>query len=403
MSLSRCEFDANRCLQCRNARCHQACPVHTEIPAMIRLFRQGNISEAGKMLYGNNPFSIVCSYVCNHEAQCVGHCILGIKSTPVAVNKIEKEIGHSFFSSLASVYCSPLKTEKKVAIIGGGPAGISAALFLRQVGISSTIFEKQETVGGVLSYGIPPFRLPEEIVSRYTAVLDDCEIDVRCGINVEQAMFTKITKEYDATILTLGVWQQKKLNIPGESLSISGVDYLINPSLYACKGNVLVLGAGNSAIDVARTAKRNGAAKVDIYARTNRIRASQQEIAEALEDGVIVNQGMAPLEITAHKVVFEKKKYNDNNEEDVTVIPKKVSVAYDQVIVSINRTCDFAFSGIAEDGWGNIAIDERGETSMDNVFAAGDNVTGAKTVVDAVASVKKIIETLRSRWIMPDC
>ncbi len=390
--------EAQRCLQCKVARCHNACPISTEVPAMIRLFKENRIEEAGQMLYLNNPFSLVCSYVCNHQAQCVGNCILGIKSTPIAVNEIEKSIGLDMLDHLETVYNQPLVTEKKVAIIGAGPSGIAAALLLRSKGIASVIYEKQPKLGGTLRYGIPDFRLSHSIIDRYETVLEQCGIVSHTNTCIDQQRFNELRETYSALLVAVGVWEQKDLHIEGEKeYAVSGVDYLVNPEAYAVEGRVIVLGAGNSAIDVSRVAKRSGAAQVDVYARTNRIRASQHELDEAASDGVILNTGMAPQQICADGVWFEKKVYDENNEWDQSIPAETCFVEARHVIVSINRGMDFHMQGIELDKWQNIAVDAQGMSSLEGVYASGDAVTGARTVVHAVAQVKPIVEAIQAR------
>lgn len=398
MSLS-LQSEANRCLQCKVARCHNACPIGTSIPQMIQLYKENKLDEAGELLYKNNPFSIVCSYVCNHQAQCVGNCILGIKFTPIPVNEIEKAIGAHVLDSMSQYYNKPVETNKRVAIIGGGPAGIASALLLSSLGVKSTIFEKQPKMGGVLRYGIPDFRLPHTIVDKYTEVLEDCDIEMKTNFVVNQEQFETIQAEFDAVILAIGVWEQKDLGIEGElNHSISGVDYLVSPEEYHLSGSVIVLGAGNSAIDVARVAKRSGAETVNIYARTNRIRASQHELDEAEMDGVKINKGMAPIKISQDGVTFEKKVYDDKNELVESIPMEVVFVEGQHTIVSINRGLDVNIKGLTLDKWNNIQVDESNLTSLENVYAVGDDVTGAKTVVDAVAKTREISREIAKQF-----
>ena len=162
--------EANRCLNCKKPMCMEGCPIHTPIPKVIQLFKQGNLNEAGQMLFENNPLSAVCSLVCNHEQQCAGHCVLGKKSTPVHFSSIENYVSETYLDRMV-----PEKPEfngKKVAVIGAGPAGITVAVKLAAKGYGVTIFEWQDKIGGILQYGIPEFRLPQSLLERYRKQLE---------------------------------------------------------------------------------------------------------------------------------------------------------------------------------------------------------------------------------------
>ena len=156
--------EAKRCLQCKNPRCRTGCPINTPIPDMIRLFRENHLEEAGEMLFRTNPLSVICSLVCDHEKQCEGHCVLGIKGAPVHISSIENYISDSYLDRM-ELTPAPKKGQR-VAIIGSGPAGITIAVLLAQRGYDVTLFESREKIGGVLRYGIPAFRLPKEILDR---------------------------------------------------------------------------------------------------------------------------------------------------------------------------------------------------------------------------------------------
>ena len=157
--------EANRCLNCKKPMCMQGCPIHTPIPMMIKAFKEGNLNEAGEMLFENNPMSMICSLVCNHENQCEGHCVLGRKGEPVHISSIENYVSDTYFDKM-QIPCQP-KNGKKVAVIGAGPAGITIAILLAKKGYGVTIFDSRDKIGGVLQYGIPAFRLPKSILERY--------------------------------------------------------------------------------------------------------------------------------------------------------------------------------------------------------------------------------------------
>ena len=156
--------EANRCLNCKKPMCQQGCPIHTPISKMIEAFKEGDLNRAGDMIFANNPMSLVCSLVCNHENQCEGHCILGRKGQPVHISSIENYISDTIFDKM-KIECQP-RNGKKVAVIGAGPAGITIAILLTKKGYSVTIFDSKDKIGGVLQYGIPAFRLPKTILDR---------------------------------------------------------------------------------------------------------------------------------------------------------------------------------------------------------------------------------------------
>ena len=168
--------EANRCLNCKKPMCMQGCPIHTPIPMMIKAFKEGNLNEAGEMLFENNPMSMICSLVCNHEKQCEGHCVLGRKGEPVHISSIENYVSDTYFDKM-QIPCQP-KNGKKVAVIGAGPAGITIAILLAKKGYGVTIFDSRDKIGGVLQYGIPAFRLPKSILERYKVKLREIGIKI---------------------------------------------------------------------------------------------------------------------------------------------------------------------------------------------------------------------------------
>ena len=181
--------EANRCLNCKKPMCQQGCPIHTPIPKMIEAFKEGDLNRAGDMIFANNPMSLVCSLVCNHENQCEGHCILGRKGQPVHISSIENYISDTIFDKM-KIECQP-KNGKKVAVIGAGPAGITIAILLTKKGYSVTIFDSKDKIGGVLQYGIPAFRLPKTILDRYKKKLLEIGVKIRPNTAIGTALEIK--------------------------------------------------------------------------------------------------------------------------------------------------------------------------------------------------------------------
>ncbi len=395
---------AKKCLQCKNPRCEQGCPINTPIKEMIHLLLEGNINKAGEIVFKNNPLSIVCSLVCPHERQCEGNCIRGIKSSPVKIGDIENYISDY---SLDLIDLTPSeKREGNIGIIGSGPAGITIALLLALRGYDITIFESKEKIGGMLRYGIPEFRLPKDILDRIKKRLIDLGVTIRPNILVG----SKLTVDelfrdgFDALFIGTGVWQPKKLNIKGESLGHVhfAIDYLKNPDVYKLGNKVCVIGAGNVAMDVARTAVRKGAKEVTIMYRRGfeDMTATNHEIEYTKLDGVKFELYKAPIEITKEGLIYieTKKVVDEKGERLITIEDSESLFECSSVIVAVSqgpRTNIISTTkGIEVDERGLVIIDNDGRTTREGVFASGDVVTGARTVVEAVKYSKHIADTI---------
>ena len=299
--------EANHCLGCKKPRCQQGCPIHTNIPEVIRLLKDNKLDDAGKMLFENNPLTTVCSLVCNHENQCEGHCVQGIKGAPVHFSVIENYISSTYASQMTKGPATP--NGKKAAIIGSGPAGLTIAVILARYGYDVTIFESHDKIGGVLRYGIPEFRLPK-------SVLDDFEyrhlrlkdIKVRPNTDVGKALRLEdlFRDGYKAIFIGTGVWRPNTLHIKGESLGNVhyAINYLQNPDVYHLGRRLIVIGAGNAAMDVCRTALRHGTRHVECFSLSKKITASEYEASYAKLEGVSFHFNKKPVEITDKGVVF---------------------------------------------------------------------------------------------------
>ena len=391
--------EAKRCLNCKNPLCRTGCPINTPIPQMIQAFLAGNINEAGQMLFDNNPLSLVCSLVCNHENQCEGHCVLGRKGTPVHISSIENYISENYFDKL-----SPSPVERKhirAAIIGSGPAGLTIAIILARRGYDITIFESRDKIGGVLRYGIPEFRLPKTILDRYTHELLAMGIKVRPNTSIGTALGVDdlIRDGYRSIFIGTGVWKPNTLGIRGESRGNVhyGINYLCNPDSYHLGQNVIIIGAGNAAMDVARTALRKGVRNVTVFSRSPHVAASQHEFEYAKIDGVQFKYCMEPVEITDEGVIFRELDFSEN--EHGTPVPGSEELhPADSTIISIsqgprNRIVSTTY-GIEINDRGLIITDENGQTTRPGIFASGDVVKGAKTVVEAVRYSKQVADAM---------
>lgn len=391
--------EANRCLNCKKPMCMQGCPIHTPIPMVIKAFKEGNLNEAGEMLFANNPMSMICSLVCNHENQCEGHCILGRKGEPVHISSIENYISDTYFDKM-QIPCEP-KNGKKVAVIGAGPAGITIAILLTKKGYSVTIFDSRDRIGGVLQYGIPEFRLPKTILERYKKKLREIGIKIRPNTTIGGALEIKdmFRDGYESIFIGTGVWRPKTLGIKGESLGNVhfAIDYLANPDAYELGDTVAIIGMGNSAMDVARTALRKGSRSVTLYARGLTSQASQHETTYAKLDGASLEFALSPVEINDDGPVFQRLCYDEEGSR-IGAEEELVQVHADSTIISISQGPKSKLvnttEGLKASANGLLVTNSFGETTHPGIFAAGDVVLGAKTVVEATAYSKLVADAM---------
>lgn len=388
------ETDAGRCLQCKNPMCAKHCPISTPIPEIIQVFKENQVMRAGELLFENNPMSVICATVCNHEAQCAGHCVLGKKGVPVLFYNIERFISDTYLSRMRTI---PVPQKgKHVAIIGSGPAGLTAAIVLAQNGYSVTIFDRKNDIGGMLRYGIPEFRLPNAVIDRYKNLIAGLGIQVRLNTTIGGALKIEdlFRDGYSAIFVGTGAWRPRTLNIQGECLANVhfGISYLENPKHHELGESVAVIGMGNVAMDVARTAFRHGAQRVTLFSRDNTSTASSQEMSFAKLDGAEFIYGKQIVRISPEGPVFKNSIIDAQGqitgfEEDEELFPA------DSVIIAVSqRPKDKLILSTAHlegTARGLLVIDENNMTTHKGVFAAGDVVTGPLTVVHAVAEAKK--------------
>ncbi len=391
--------EANRCLNCKKPMCQQGCPVHTPVPQIIQMFKENRLMEAGERLFENNPISVICSIVCNHEKQCEGHCVLGRKGNPVHFSSIENYISDMYLDRMQLEKAE--KKNQRAAVIGAGPAGMTVAIKLAKEGYDVTIFEWKDKIGGIMQYGIPEFRLSKSILDRYQIRMRELDIMIRPNTTIGAVLKIEdlLRDGYDSVFIGTGVWKARNLGIPGECLGnvYFGIDYLANASAYELGEKVAVIGMGNAAMDVARTALRNGARQVTLYARRSRVAASSHEVAYAKLDGAEFEFGYAIQEINEKGPVFKKMILDEEGEvtgeeEDL------VQVEADSTIISISqgprKKLIRTTLGLEGSEKGLLIVDEDYMTTKEGVFAAGDVITGSKTVVHAVDGAKKAAEAM---------
>lgn len=243
-------IEANRCYMCKKPRCQIHCPITTAIPEVIELFKEGKIAKAGEVLFKNNPLSLVCAIVCPHEDQCSGNCIRGIKDEPVSFFEIEKHVSKYYLENIR--FEKEKELDEMVAIVGGGPAGITIAFILAQKGYKVTIFDSHDKIGGVLRYGIPEFRLPKDIIDSYEERLIELGVKIRPNTLIGPVLtLDKLFDDgYKAIFIGTGVWNPKTLDIKGETLGNVhyAIDYLKSPDTYRLGDKVCVIGAGDVAM-----------------------------------------------------------------------------------------------------------------------------------------------------------
>ena len=394
----------DRCLLCKKPRCRANCPIETPIPDIIELFKEGKIEEAGEILFNNNPLSAACGIICPHEDQCLGNCIKGIKGDPVKFHELETQISSQYLKN--TKFNQELKLNDKVAIIGSGPAGITMAFILAKKGYKVTIFEKNSEIGGVLRYGIPDFRLNREILDNLEERLLDLNVKIRYNALIGPVLtIDKILEDgYKAIFIGTGVWNPKTLNIKGESLGHVNyaINYLKSPKSFRLGEKVIVIGAGNVAMDAARTAKHYGAKNVKVIYRKDfeHMTATKVEINDAKEEGVKFELFKSPVEIVDEGVVFIGTKMieEDGKTKMINIEGSEKLIEADSVIIAVSQSPKNNIvsntENIETNRYGLIVIDDIGHTTKEGVFACGDVVTGARTVVEAVAHAKKVAQAI---------
>lgn len=390
--------EANRCLSCKKPLCKAGCPVGTPIPLVIQAFKARNMDEAGSMLFANNPMSVICSYVCNFSEQCEGHCICGRKGTPIHFSAIEQYVSDSYLDRLV-LEEMPRRNGRTVAVVGSGPAGLTVAIQLARIGCDVTIFEQKPDIGGVLRYGIPEFRLPHAILEKYRRVLDAFGVRVRPNTTIGGSLKLEdlLRDGYDAVFVGTGAWRARTLGIRGQARGnvFFGIDYLINPASCEVGANVAVIGVGNVAMDVARTVIRNGARRVTLYSNWGGTSANTDEVELAQLDGAEIEYGKSIESINDKGPVFRLSILDDKGEVD-SLSDTRVQVACDTVIICVSQVPKdkllLTTRGLEATERGTLIVDDESMCTVPGVFAAGDVVSGPKTVVHAVAGAKQAVE-----------
>ncbi|MBQ7272042.1 MAG: FAD-dependent oxidoreductase [Bacteroidales bacterium] len=379
--------EASRCLLCKKPKCAlEGCPVHTPVPECMALYREGRIMEAGALLFRNNPLSAVTSQVCDWQQFCYGHCVLNVKKQAVRWYEIEQEISSAYLFGHTLERHSLEHSYDRVAIVGAGPAGIAAAIWLYQTGAEVTMFDANPRMGGVLRYGIPAFRLDRKYCDAYEKMLLDAGVEFRENVEIgKDITIADLSAEYDAVLVAAGAEMPVKLGIPGEEKAVQALPFLKNPGAYKLGKKVIVIGGGNVAMDACRTAVRMGAETWVYYRKTfENMPANPLEVKAAKEDGVQFKVFQAPVEIKEGGVVFCDCK---------NVIPEDGGRVVTKILKGTEHfvECDTLLTAISEKPDPVLTVEAQ---PYHNVFLAGDFMSGPATVVEAVRSAHTAVENI---------
>lgn len=418
--------EATRCLNCKNKPCVSGCPVHIDIPAFIKEVAEGNFEGAYDVISKSSSLPAVCGRVCPQESQCESKCVRGIKTDPVGIGRLERFVADWHNAQPDVKVNKPEPNGHKVAVIGSGPAGLTCAGDLAKKGYDVTVFEALHLAGGVLVYGIPEFRLPKSIVQKEVDTLKELGVKIETNMVIGRVLsIDELIDDqgFEAVFIGSGAGLPRFMNIPGENLCgvYSANEFLTRtnlmkaykddsstPIMHAKK--VAVVGGGNVAMDAARSAKRLGADEVYIVYRRSEeeLPARKEEVEHAKEEGIIFKLLHNPVEIfgdenefvTGMKCIRMELGEPDasGRRRPVAVEGSEFTIDVDAVIMAIgtspNPLIKSTTKGLETQKWGGIVADESGATSREGVFAGGDAVTGAATVILAMGAGKTAAEAI---------
>ena len=431
--LQEAQLEASRCLDCKKPRCVEHCPVSLQIPKFIEQVVKGDFAEAARIIGQDSSLPSVCGRVCPQESQCEGSCILGIKGEPVAIGKLERFVGDWSIANGGEAVATAAPNGKKVAVVGSGPAGLACASDLARMGYEVKIFEALHKVGGVLVYGIPEFRLPKErIVEREIEEVRKLGVEIETDVIVGRTLTVDSLlgeEGYEAVFIGSGAGLPRFMGIPGENLNgvVSANEFLTRTNLMHAYDReydtpiyvgqrVVVVGGSNVAMDAVRTAKRLGAEATIVYRRSEKeLPARAEEVHHAREEGIRFRMLTNPVEVLGDEkgwvrgvrcVEMELGEPDESGRRSPVVKPgSEFDIACDVVIMALgtspNPLIPSTTAGLETTRRGCIVADAQGETTREGVFAGGDAVTGAATVILAMGAgrtaAKAIDEYIRNR------
>ena len=428
--------EAKRCLNCKNRPCVEGCPVNVDIPAFIAKLRNNEPEEAYRIISQTSSLPAVCGRVCPQENQCEKNCTLGIRFEPVGIGRLERYVADLHNASSREEPEKPVSNGHRVAIVGSGPSGLTCAGDLARKGYEVTVYEALHTPGGVLVYGIPEFRLPKSIVAREVETLKALGVRIETNVIIGRTLTVDelFDMGFEAVYIGSGAGLPSFLGIPGESLKgvYSANEYLTRSNLMKAYkdhpvtpimkgGRVAVVGGGNVAMDAARTALRLGAEHVTIVYRRSmaELPARQEEVEHAMEEGVVFEMLTNPLEILGYEnpedprdpkngfVTAMRCQRMELGEPDergrrrpVPVPGSEITLDVDTVIIAIgtspNPLIKNTTDGLEVNRHGGIVVNDDGLSSRKGVYAGGDAVTGAATVISAMGAGKTAAKAIDS-------
>ncbi len=420
--------EAQRCLNCKNSPCVSGCPVQIRIPEFIAKVAEGDFEGAYQIIAKDSALPAVCGRVCPQESQCESKCIRGIKAEPVGIGRLERFVADWHNANATEKAVPPASNGHKVAVIGSGPAGLTCAGDLAKKGYDVTVFEALHLAGGVLVYGIPEFRLPKSIVQKEVDTLKELGVKVETNMVIGRAITIDELKEefgFEAVFIGSGAGLPKFMNIPGENLKgvYSANEFLTRINLMKAYKDgadtpiqhsmkVAVVGGGNVAMDAARCAKRLGAEVYIVYRRSEtELPARAEEVEHAKEEGIIFKTLTNPTEILGYHNPDDPRDPKNGSVSGIRCVEMELGepdasgrrrpivkkgsefeIDLDCVIMALgtspNPLIKSTTEGLETEKWGGIIADENGLTSRDGVYAGGDAVTGAATVILAMGAGK---------------
>ena len=418
--------EAARCLNCKNHPCVSGCPVQVKIPEFIKKITEKDYEGAYQVIHETSSLPAVCGRVCPQETQCESKCIRGIKGEPVGIGRLERFVADWHNANVQEAPAKPTPNGHKVAVIGSGPSGLTCAGDLAKKGYDVTVFEALHLAGGVLVYGIPEFRLPKErIVAREIAEVERLGVEIETDVIVGRTLTVDSLLDeegYDAVFIGSGAGLPRFMGIPGENLNgvVSANEFLTRTNLMKAYSEqydtpiyvgkrVVVVGGGNVAMDAVRTAKRLGAEATIVYRRSEKeLPARSEEVHHAKEEGILFRMLTNPVEVLADEkgwvrgircVEMELGEPDESGRRSPVVKPgSEFDIDCDVVVMALgtspNPLLAATTAGLETTRRGCIAADEQGATSREGVFAGGDAVTGAATVILAMGAGRKAAKAI---------